>query len=116
MTNEEIIEGNALISEFITGKPVDRKGFQQVWLKPYDKGLARWIDFSDLQYHKDWNWLMEVVEKICKVDILSENISNEYKARVIDFSKLSIASPINNIWQAVVKFIYWKNKTNSGNA
>lgn len=61
------MESNKLIAEFMGYKfynnlPQQRNGYQL----PKDKGTAIYLAYStsELQYHKDWNWLMPAVEKI----------------------------------------------------
>ena len=57
-------ENNKLIAEFMgrSISPITLAEFRK--LKPRDKHLVSGAFVEDLQYHSDWNWLMEVVEKI----------------------------------------------------
>jgi hypothetical protein len=63
MSNEvDVIEGNKLINIFMHG--VLHDGTVQYYEGP-DNFQHEGGAF--LKYHKDWNWLMPVVEKICKM-------------------------------------------------
>lgn len=53
MLEQEILEGNKLIAEFMTGKSKKSKVF-------FDLNCCA----NDLKYHSSWEWLMPVVEKI----------------------------------------------------
>jgi len=103
-----IIEGNKLIDAFMLGhEHTDSFGPNY---------------FKHLSYHKDWNDLMPVVEKI-------ENIATEdsfYSVRIQDFGCSISASTenfidlhlpltlgdtkIENVWEAIVYFIQWYNE------
>jgi hypothetical protein len=92
MTQEEILEGNKLIAEFM-GLPVHEEYF-------------RGIDAC--KYHSDWNLLMPIVEKI-----------ELFSCYVIDSKTLSTIiechynSKIKSTYQAVVEFIKWYNQQNT---
>lgn len=100
--NQQIIDGNKLIAEF-DGVPTDI--------------VNNTVKY--LEYHKDWNWIMPVVEKIgllknriiihrdfkliyCEIICRINGISKE----ILEFDKTSI----NATYKAVVKFIKWYNK------
>ena len=58
MTQEEIIEGNKLIAEFM-GYELAGPGFPSGYFVNND-----YFHFENLKFHTSWNWLMPVVEKI----------------------------------------------------
>ena len=63
------------------------------------------IKEDELQYHKDWNWLMSVVEKIKNIAVENENIEVFYE----------VANHIpdrHETYKSVIEFInqYNKNK------
>lgn len=63
MTNEEILEGNKLIASFMGYTLSYYSGeFDMVGVNGKMKSLESWA-----KYHRDWNWLMSVVEKIYKL-------------------------------------------------
>jgi hypothetical protein len=101
MTQEEILEGNKLIAEFM-GLPVHEEYF-------------RGIDAC--KYHSDWNLLMPIVEKI---ESLGYSFEIElFSCYVIDSKTLSTIiechynSKIKSTYQAVVEFIKWYNQQNT---
>jgi hypothetical protein len=82
MTEQEILDSNVLIAEFVGGKfyqelsYLDRK--EEVWVPHF--GICR-IDTIDvgkgkiLEYHKSYDWLMPVVEKIESLNYKTSIIS-----------------------------------------
>ena len=107
---DEIIEGNKLIAEFMQWKHCEDI--------EYDN-----YEMSQLKYHSSWDWLMGVVEKIeelgydtgiCGVMINGERLTEVMFSPVQKDSKIEIHSrqPIPKIeltWQSVIQFIKWYN-------
>jgi hypothetical protein len=68
-----------------------------------------------LQYHSDWNWLMEVVEKIESkgfdvfINTFVCRISDVGEDRFEDIETFNSASKIQAVHSAVVEFIKWYN-------
>lgn len=128
MTEQEIIEGNKIIAEFI-GIP---SKVIKYTINPEDPGLLtfgfprqdlppKFLMFKsleELQYHKSWDWLMLVVEEIekdlnkkviiggsdwCKViRIISTLPYEEYE--IVNECSLS-GKKIEAVWLAIVKYI-----------
>jgi hypothetical protein len=77
MSNEEILENNELIAEFVGGYTLENKSKAPGIVQPYIregyviyhskiepiKNEAEY-SFKDLEYHMSWDWLMPVVDKI----------------------------------------------------
>ena len=72
MTQEEILEGNKLIAEFMGGKEVDWFS-ERVIMIPYSDELTIHNYFGkakgymldrEIKYHSSWDWLMPVLDKI----------------------------------------------------
>lgn len=76
--------------------------------------------FDDMVFHSDWNWLMEVVEKIERY--LYDEIGTEFKIDIfagasiyIHTTKTYIHFPYNNsskieaVYNACLEFIKWYN-------
>lgn len=62
---------------------------------------------SELQYHSNWNWLMEVVEKI---DYLERNTDNEvFIQKVSNVTSLPLFTPKHTVYNACLEFINWYN-------
>lgn len=131
MPEQEIIEGNKLIAEFMKF--------------PSNKHLENWVDVPNeyisiygkhfgigfnCKFHKSWDWLMPVVEKIKDVITLGYfNIDSTWHDElrqewVIQWSNSSPSRSfcikrsdfkkdirlIELLWFAVVEFIKWYNK------
>ena len=127
---ENIIENNKMIAEFLDWEFDDlSETFETPFLKLVEPQAFGDEQFScklqdfELEFHSDWNWLMEVVEKIenlqdenncaiynvrieqCFVEIIINHIS-EIIVEVDSNSK------IQAVYQACVEFIKWYNKNN----
>lgn len=92
MKKEEIIEGNRLINGFM-GYPYNEYAYP-------------------LEYHKDWNLLMSVVEKIAETNryaIIDEIPEDEWWVYAY-LIHLKITTSILSVWQAVVEYIKWYNE------
>jgi hypothetical protein len=115
------MKNNKLIAEFL--------GFQQTNIGWYDAEevlLRTEIDntFDNLKFHTDWNWLMQVVEKI---ENLQYKNNNDVFKVVIDYGSCIIYNMINDLdilfsvnsiykiqatYNACVEFIKWYNEQN----
>lgn len=114
MSEQEIIEGNQLIAEFMEGIFEDG----MVYL---DNNVALCSE-DCLYYHFSWDWLMPVVEKISNMDnvnffsILLNRSSDIYLTKVdlntfMENSFFSVfddeKSNIIMVYKTVIKFIKW---------
>ena len=115
MTQEEILEGNKLIAEFMGIKIIQsRYGCNHPLVTcPYP-------DYSNLKYHSSWDWLMPVVEKIendlqdsFNVDIINKNqceIVRNGNEFICGYGFETIYhSKIKAVYYSVVEFIKWYN-------
>ena len=87
---------NKLIAEFM--------GMQHTDIGWYDNDEVLQLQdntFDDLEFHKSWDWLMPVVEKIEQVH---EGVPQE-------LMNVSLFSTIDDVYKAVVEFINQYNKT-----
>ncbi len=130
---QEIIEGNKLIAEFM-GAEVDNRGLgEAAWLTAPKKKTSNWIPIDALQYHSSWDWLMGVVEKIeslgfftlvatsrmggykyymniaTGVGIVNETMDNPSKFMGQSDSK------IDAVYKTVIEFIKWYNNQKQTN-
>ena len=105
----ETIEKNKLIAEFM-GYPKQKIDF-----------VGKRLNFENSKhntYHKDWNWLIEVVEKIeslgYRIDI-SKWENSQYCGIYLNGKKISgneTNTKIEAVYNAVVEFIKWYNNKN----
>lgn len=128
MTQNEIIEGNKLIGNYLF--PNAKIKFDE--LSPSDeievdkfifqRGCMIFEDFENLKYHSSWDWLMPVVIKIqaelfnrhesVQIDFYqgSKGANLTYVA-IGDISGLSelihncSENPIETVWQTVVNYL-----------
>lgn len=66
MTQEEVLEGNKLIAEFMGVKiGIDKYSWRIGCTEPLQE--------KHLSYHKEWGWIMPVLEKISRIKIEWKN-------------------------------------------
>ena len=124
---ENIIENNKMIAEFLDW---EFDGLSETFETPFlklvdpqafgDEQFSCKLQDFELEFHSDWNWLMEVVEKI-------ENLSKEGETYMFSITKFSarvtykgsriVDLPIDNtkieaVYNACVEFIKWYNEKN----
>ena len=113
MIQEEILEGDELIAEFMGLEFTGKQGIY--FLKPNRKLPNK------LNYHSSWDWLMPVVEKIrdknCfvhvyfprKLNVTTCEIHNmEFLEKNFDIKKTG--QGVTPIFEACVEFIKWYNQ------
>ena len=96
-------ENNKIVAEFLctTQKTEDLEDCYILNGKAYH--------IIDLKFHTDWNWLMQVVEKIYQ--------TNLYYDKYIDFNssmflsgKIELSTKIEAVYNACLEFIQWYNR------
>ena len=127
MTEQEIIEGDKLIAEFmgnIYSKNAEAWGIGNAKIEHKEltiqgkvyKNLV-WAERfeKELKYHSSWDWLMPVVNKIESKGF--DVFINGLYCRITDcgLTDLEIesgetTSKIEAVWETVVEFIKWYNK------
>lgn len=68
------IENNKLIAEFLGYK--EQKDPTERWFGRFFIPTKGWYKENELAFSHDWNWLMEVVDKIEKIVIENDNSFN----------------------------------------
>ena len=105
-------ENNKIIVEFMKWDILNDMTYSKA-----TKG--KWIELDKLKFHSDWNWLMEVVEKIeslgnCQIDISLNWCRVGYKGITIDSRDyLKSSSKIEAVYNACVEFIKFYNEQKS---
>ena len=134
MAQEETIENNKLIAEFMGGEFANHNcqptAYWEFW-KDEPPSNAPYIFNRHLKYHTSWGWLMPVVEKIESlpdgkwyIHIQGNTVSIEdgnetplwdYHINHEDpimalFPQKPDNKPIESVYQAIVEFIKWYNE------
>lgn len=125
MTQQEILEGNKLIAEFMGSSfKTYKKGHirkDSVTVCYFDDGMSPFsggVSIKNLKFHSSWDWLMPVVEKIEKDYWVTVTTTRGISAVSIHQPKLAYekiarvdsANKIEAVWLAVVEFIKWYNE------
>ena len=146
MTQQEILEYNKRCALFLGWKETSEQ-FKIDWLgcktkerlDKIDKEANIYIpilekdgdvifpDFSVINFHSDWNWIMEVVEAIHKLDYLSANVmicqsrckitprmagDHSVYADVNLYFEKGIEGQKEAVVQAINQFLIWYNENN----
>lgn len=109
------IENNKIIAEFMGKKElITEKQFLNYEHETFNPTIIEY-----LKYDTDWNWLMEVVEKIKKVsdeddfldklNTLNSRISIELENQLESCFRKSYLS-IEQVYNACIEFIKWYNE------
>jgi len=139
MNNEEILEGNKLIAEFMGYKPcfshiIDKYNYTQtvdgfLITGKCNAGNHQEDEYENfaikhLIFHYSWDWLMPVVEKIESISELSLNRKCNFHVTIekhqcvimwgISFTISDIYdynnSKISTVYKSVIEFIKWYNE------
>jgi hypothetical protein len=95
----ENLKNNKLIAEFM-GWTLDDKDLNSY--RKLNNNVFKYSLLSNFKYHTDWNWLMEVVEKIL-------NICLELDSMEMYYSITDSIPDINQSYNEVIEFINWYN-------
>lgn len=109
MKNEVITENNILIAEFMNYE-------KQTW--SYNDAVAYYTPFKEnslfsdkLKFHTDWNWLMQVVEKIFNTcEITPDELDYEWGILFKQIHNSFYYPKIEAVYNACIEFIKWYNE------
>jgi hypothetical protein len=119
-----IVENNKIIAEFLVKNEGGLVKLKENIFSTID-GFEipdDYLTLKDLKYHKDWNWLMEVVEKIenlqdennCAIynvqieQSFTEIIDNHTYETII--YNIDADSKIEAVYDSCIEFIKWYNE------
>lgn len=110
MKNDDIIENNKLIAEFLGWEKSEMKLFVPTVSTVYrtveyyngEKVVGSFTHPSSMKFHKSWDWLMPVVERI--VNEFPEYDHHKVVERVL---QALMTADINEIYSSVIEFIKW---------
>lgn len=122
MSEQEIIEGNRLIAEFVD---YEKESFEDEPIRYYvhnhlictedinpwessSEDWNSWLTTEEMKFHSSWDWLMPVVEKIEKTGHMV-NICEDRCSIDVEIDEFG-TTKIEAVWLAVVEFIKWYNQ------
>lgn len=109
MTQEQIIEGNKLIADFMN-YPKEGEG------SAYYYAMKHCYENNNMKYHTSWDWLMPVVEKIhAETDVW---VTIMYNCCKMHWMTIGVHEPImidevptvEAVYTAILQFITWYNQ------
>ena len=110
------LENNKLIAEFLSVKIHPCVTIEKLKFLPIEeRGLYNGYFIEDLKYHEDWNWLMEVVEKIESLGYRIEIVKHICRIYLSNKETIIISEntpKIEAVHNACVEFIQWYNQQN----
>jgi hypothetical protein len=135
MTKEEITEGNKLIAQFMgyqyeIGGGIEPSGWYTLVPLTFSDGFTREYlcrEDSKLSYHKSWDWMMPVVDKIngmgkaysfaifkSYVSLTVEKGGKVFKDFSFAYSEYITATQTGKeaAFKLLVKFVKWENENN----
>lgn len=114
-------ENNKIIAEFMGWDILSNMTYSKV-----TKG--KWIVLDKLKFHSNWNWLMELVEKIESINEANDEYYSDYSFTVTNFIQNWTAgfisrenveivnveglTKIEAVYNACLEFIKWYNEQN----
>lgn len=104
----DTLEGNELIASFMGWEKTVNDNYWFPNLYPYaeDAGETT-LGIEMAKFHSDWNWLMDVVEKIQPtLDLPTLGRAIEYLMSKYA-GNISYLNSINDLWLAVVDYLKW---------
>lgn len=110
MTREEILEFNERCAEFLGWETAGPGFFAGYW------NGKDFIQFHELKFHSDWNWIMEVVDAIEKIGNHGFTIyrqSTNINGLPFEISNSKSDSKKEAVVQAINQFLIWYNTKKS---
>lgn len=107
MTQEQIIEGNKLIAEFM-GVKMHNETHIEVVTNAFGTGTST---IHPIEYHSSFDWLMPVVDKIRDMHEINGIAIEEADLESADCHLLSLTifASLDTVFHEVVQFITWFN-------
>lgn len=113
-----IEEGNKLIAEFMGAKyrehPMKHLGNENEYIfevPPCEYFSMNQFSEDRLHYHRYWDWLMPVVEKICEIDNEDDgSLRRSGYHDLLIIHNTSILCHKKEVYNRVIQFIQWYNQ------
>jgi hypothetical protein len=115
MTKEEILNGNKLIAEFMGAKRMPHNSKLTPTLYEFPESIGntnthKWAT-DYLIYHKSWDWIMPVVEKIENLGYIVSITGHNCRIEGDHVLFTSIRyNKMHSTHETVLEFIQWYNK------
>lgn len=117
------MENNKLIAEFIGIKGNDSDSYKDVYTSIPVNGMGTiTVSVERMKFHRDWNWLMPVVDKIEQLNNITEftifgDSRKYYQVTIKQYTinkRITIANiegkdKLQSVYTAVIEFIKWYN-------
>ena len=97
---------NKIIAEFMGAEKTHIQSVGDIYCPVPSKNGSEYAD--KLQYHKSWDWLMTVIEKI--LDITFSDDETEISNSEYFYDIRDCVPNINHTYRSIVEFIKWYNK------
>ena len=107
MTQQEILEGNKLIAEFIQLRGEYDEDKDLIYLESDIDGKGVY-SLSELKYHTSWDWLMPCINKINFSDHL--NLWDKHNIDKFNLTESITNVDIERTYELIIKFIKWYNE------
>jgi hypothetical protein len=111
---KDTTQNNILIANFLkqTVQPFEFPQFG--YIRHNGDWMDKFLDYQ-LKFHKDWNWIMEVVQTIENLnytfDVMGKAVSiNNSNEMIVDLNANSFKSKIEAVYTACIEFITWYNE------
>lgn len=110
MAQEQILEGNKLIAEFMGGELLEGRQNNVFWFKEHHHVLTahKAINQHAFKYHSSWDWIMPVVEKINASHTVKIK-NNTCSIRLI-VEETTESTLIKSVWKVVVEYVKYYNE------
>lgn len=108
-------DNNKLLAEFlgwhskkinVTASRPKGEGIE-MYLKEITEYKGVYLEY-ELLFDTDWNWLMQVVEKIESLDVYY-NKYIDYNSSMFTSGKIELSTKIDAVYNACVEFVKWYN-------
>jgi len=115
MQEQEILDGNKLIEEFMGNTVYKIRNIY--FVKTSEEGSIR---LEHCKHHSSWDWLMPVVKQIGTIKVNGIELGTEITGSKDLYGFVVFGTHIYTedttmqeaVWKGVVKFIKWYNKYN----
>lgn len=125
MENQNVLNGNKLIAKFMGAKEFSISNSTKIEYCLYPCEISGETpngfesqSVKGLLFHKSWDWLIPVVEKISKWlnDLEDETGYINFSDHYINFNEYSfIYDSFEDLYNNVIEFIKWYNNVNNKN-